>query len=93
VPESTRTRFGPVEGITADDWDSNLRHELDVVLWPVKQAWPHLKGSHRGAVVLVGSTAGLTGSMTEQRVAHSVIKGGVVAMSRQMAARAGSASV
>lgn len=80
------TRFGPLESITAEDWDFNLRHELDAVLWPVKHAWPHLKRSGRGAVVLVGSTAGLTGSMTNQRVAHTVTKGGVVAMTRQLAA-------
>jgi len=80
------TRFGPVESITADDWAFNLRHELDVVLWPVKHAWPHLKSSGHGAVVLVGSTAGLTGSMTNTRVAHTVTKGGVIALTRQLAA-------
>jgi NAD(P)-dependent dehydrogenase (short-subunit alcohol dehydrogenase family) len=80
------TRFGPVEEITREDWEFNLRHELDVVLWPVKHAWPALRESGNAAVVLVGSTAGLTGSMTNRRVAHSVTKGGVVAMTRQLAA-------
>ncbi len=87
------TRFGPVERISGDDWDFNLRHELDVVLWPVKHAWSHLKASGRGAVVLVGSTAGLTGSMTNQRVAHTVTKGGVIAMTRQLAAEGAPAAV
>ena len=63
-----------------------LRHELDVVFFPVKHAWPHLRKSAPPAVVLVGSTAGLTGSMTNARVAHTVTKGGVVAMTRQLAA-------
>ena len=63
-----------------------LRHELDVDFFPVKHAWPHLKRSGHAAVVLVGSTAGLTGSMTNARVAHSVTKGGVIAMTRQLAA-------
>ncbi|CUR57593.1 Oxidoreductase [metagenome] len=80
------TRFGPLEGITADDWDFNLRHELDVVFFPVKHAWPHLKRSGNAAVVLVGSTAGLTGSLTNARVAHTVTKGGVIALTRQLAA-------
>lgn len=85
------TRFGPLEGITADDWNFNLRHELDVVFYPVKHAWPHLVRAGReapggAAVVLVGSTAGLTGSMTNARVAHTVTKGGVVALTRQLAA-------
>jgi NAD(P)-dependent dehydrogenase (short-subunit alcohol dehydrogenase family) len=63
-----------------------LRHELDVVFFPVKHAWPHLRRSASPAVVLVGSTAGLTGSMTNHRVAHTVTKGGVIALTRQLAA-------
>ena len=39
------TRFGPLEQITKEDWDFNLRHELDVVFLPVKHAWRHLKRS------------------------------------------------
>jgi meso-butanediol dehydrogenase / (S,S)-butanediol dehydrogenase / diacetyl reductase len=37
-------------------------------------------------VALVGSTAGLTGSVTNTRIAHTASKGGVVAMTRQLAA-------
>jgi NAD(P)-dependent dehydrogenase (short-subunit alcohol dehydrogenase family) len=80
------TRFGPIEQITKQDWEFNLRHELDVVFYPVKHAWPHLKRSDHAAVVLVGSTAGITGSMTNARVAHTVTKGGVVALTKQLAA-------
>ena len=79
------TRFSPLEDTSREEWDFVLRHELDVVFFPVKHAWPHLKAS-RGSVVLVGSTAGLTGSMTNTRVAHTVTKGGVIAMARQLAA-------
>lgn len=84
------TRFAPLEDVTADDWHWVLRHELDVVFFPLKHAWPHLKAAGRttgsAAVVLVGSTAGLTGSMTNARVAHTVTKGGVVALTKQLAA-------
>lgn len=80
------TRFGPLEEITSADWDFNLRHELDVVFYAVKHAWRHLKQSGAGAVILVGSTAGITGSMTNARVAHTVTKGGIVAMTKQLAA-------
>lgn len=80
------TRFAPLEDISADHWHFVLRHELDVVLWPVQAAWPHLKASDHPAVILVGSTAGLTGSLTNARVAHTVTKGGIVALTRQLAA-------
>ena len=81
------TRFSPLEETSAEEWDWVLRHELDVVFFPVKHAWRHLKQSARNpAVVLVGSTAGLTGSRTNSRVAHTVTKGGVVALTKQLAA-------
>jgi NAD(P)-dependent dehydrogenase (short-subunit alcohol dehydrogenase family) len=80
------TRFAPLEDITYDEWSFVLRHELDVVFLPVKHAWPHLKRSGSAAVVLVGSTAGLTGSLTNGRAAHTVTKGGVIALTRQLAA-------
>ena len=56
-----------------------------MVFFPVKHAWKHLK-KDGGAVVLVGSTAGLTGSMTNTRIAHAVAKGGIVALTKQLAA-------
>ncbi|GAA2165785.1 NAD(P)-dependent dehydrogenase (short-subunit alcohol dehydrogenase family) [Humibacillus xanthopallidus] len=80
------TRFAPLEELTAEDWHFVLRNELDVVLFPVKHAWRHLRRSARPAVVLVGSTAGVSGSMTNHRVAHTVTKGGVIALTRQLAA-------
>ncbi len=79
------TRFNALEDVAKEEWDFVLRHELDVVFFPVKHAWKHLK-KRGGAVVLVGSTAGLTGSTTNGRVAHTVTKGGVVALNRQLAA-------
>lgn len=62
-----------------------LRHELDLVFLPVKHAWPHLCRSS-GAVILVGSTAGVSGSVTNTRIAHTATKGGVIAMTKQLAA-------
>ena len=79
------TRFSPLEDTTKEEWDFVLRHELDVVFFPVKHAWKHLKATS-GSVVLVGSTAGLTGSMTNARVAHTVTKGGIIALTKQLAA-------
>lgn len=80
------TRFSPVESTSAEDWNFVLRHELNVVFFPVKHAWPYLRQSGRGAIVLVGSTAGFTGSLTNSRVAHTVTKGGIVALTKQLAA-------
>lgn len=80
------TRFGPVESIPLDEWHFALTNELDVVFLPVKHLWAALCASGSGAIVLVGSTAGVTGSTTNKRVAHTVAKGGIVALTKQLAA-------
>lgn len=80
------TRFAPVEDLTFADWKWNVAHEMDVVFLPVKYFWGHLASSGNAAVVLVGSTAGVTGSVTNGRLAHTATKGAVVAMTKQLAA-------
>lgn len=79
------TRFAAVEDTSAEEWKWVMANELDIVFLPVKHAWPHLKAS-AGAVVLVGSTAGVSGSTSNTRIAHTAAKGGVIAMTKQLAA-------
>ncbi|GIG21195.1 3-oxoacyl-[acyl-carrier-protein] reductase FabG [Cellulomonas chitinilytica] len=80
------TRFAPIAETTFEDWSFVIRHELDIVFLVTKHAWPHLVARGGGSVLLVGSTAGITGSRTNNRLAHTATKGGVVAMTRQLAA-------
>ena len=81
------TRFDPIEEESYEDWRFTLRNELDVVFLACKHAWPHLRRSRGGgSVINVGSTAGLTGSLTLDRAAHTASKGGVIALTRQLAA-------
>jgi NAD(P)-dependent dehydrogenase (short-subunit alcohol dehydrogenase family) len=78
-------RFGAVDEQSFADWRFTLAAELDSVFLACKHAWPHLRAS-RGVIVNIASTAGTTGSMTNQRVAHSASKGGVISATRQLAA-------
>ncbi|GGR85956.1 MULTISPECIES: SDR family NAD(P)-dependent oxidoreductase [Streptomyces] len=78
-------RFGGIGSQPYEDFAFTMRAEPDSV-WPtVRAAWPHLAHS-RGCVLTVGSTAGLTGSLTNLRTARSAAKGGVIAPGRQLAA-------
>ncbi|MER8011874.1 SDR family NAD(P)-dependent oxidoreductase [Streptomyces sp. NPDC094149] len=78
-------RFGAIADQPYEDFAFTLRAELDSVWLTVRAAWPHLVRS-RGCVLTVGSTAGLTGSLTNRRTAHSASKGAVIALTRQLAA-------
>jgi len=81
-------RFGPVASASLADWRFTLAAELDSVFVVTRAAWPHLAAS-RGVVLNVGSVAGIAGSMAVGRVAHSASKGGVIAVTRQLAAEGG----
>ncbi|MER6346285.1 SDR family NAD(P)-dependent oxidoreductase [Streptomyces sp. NPDC001595] len=78
-------RFGAVDAQPYADFSFTMRAELDSVWLSVRTAWPHLVRA-RGCVLTVGSTAGLTGSLTNRRTAHSASKGAVIALTRQLAA-------
>ncbi|HEX3803912.1 MAG TPA: SDR family NAD(P)-dependent oxidoreductase [Solirubrobacteraceae bacterium] len=78
-------RFGPVQEQSFDDWRFTITAELDSVFLTCKHAWSYLQAS-RGVILNIASTAGMAGSMTNQRVAHTASKGGVIAVTRQLAA-------
>jgi meso-butanediol dehydrogenase/(S,S)-butanediol dehydrogenase/diacetyl reductase len=78
-------RFGPIDTQSFTDWRFTLAAELDSIFLACKYAWPHLKVTG-GVIVNIASTAGLAGSVTNQRTAHSASKGGVISVTRQLAA-------
>ncbi|MFI8170850.1 SDR family NAD(P)-dependent oxidoreductase [Streptomyces sp. NPDC085931] len=78
-------RFGTIGSQPYEDFAFTVRAELDSVWLTVRAAWPHLLRS-RGCVLTVGSTAGVAGSLTNPRTAHSAAKGAVIALTRQLAA-------
>ncbi|HUB77096.1 MAG TPA: SDR family NAD(P)-dependent oxidoreductase [Solirubrobacteraceae bacterium] len=78
-------RFAPLDTQPFADWRFTLAAELDSVFLASKQAWPHLCAT-AGAIINIASTAGLSGSLTNARAAHTASKGGVIALTRQLAA-------
>lgn len=85
-------RFGAVCEMSAQDWTFTLRNELDLVFFSTKHAVPYLKQRGGGSIINVSSVAGLTGSTFNDSLfqfAHSTTKGGVIAMTRTLAAELG----
>ena len=78
-------RFAAIDEQPLADWRFTLAAELDSVFIACQRAWPHLKRS-RGVILNIASTAGMTGSMTNRRTAHTASKGGVISLTRQLAA-------
>lgn len=78
-------RFESIATQSVEDWQFTVDAELTSVWLSVRAAWPHLIAS-KGVVLCIGSTAGIAGSLTNKRAAHSATKGGVIALARQLAA-------
>jgi NAD(P)-dependent dehydrogenase (short-subunit alcohol dehydrogenase family) len=76
--------FNWLEDITDDEWNRDLREEVNLVLFLTRAAWPHLKAS-RGIVVNTASLNGLLSFRTLGSLAHTTAKAGIIGMTRQLA--------
>jgi len=78
-------RVGPFEELTLEDWRFTLRNELDLIYTVVSAAWPHLKSS-RGTIINTASVSAHRGATFTEQAAHGAAKGGVLALTRHLAA-------
>jgi NAD(P)-dependent dehydrogenase (short-subunit alcohol dehydrogenase family) len=76
--------FNWLEDITDEEWNRDLREEIDLVFFLTRAAWPHLKATH-GVVVNTASLNGLLSFKTLGSLAHTTAKAGIIGMTRQLA--------
>ena len=76
--------FNWLEDITDEEWNRDLREEVDLVFFLTRAAWPHLKASH-GVVVNTASLNALLSFKTLGSLAHTTAKAGIIGMTRQLA--------
>jgi len=81
---ASAVRFAPIAEMSVEDWQFSVRNELDLVFYVTRVAWPHLIAS-RGVVINTASVAGWIGAGVGG-FAHCATKGGVLAMTRALAA-------
>jgi len=81
--------WGAFEWIESMDfeahWHRTLASELDVVFLPCKTAWPHLKRSGAASIINIASANSHVALEGSPALAHCAGKGGVLAMTRQLA--------
>ncbi|KAJ5545503.1 Short-chain dehydrogenase/reductase SDR [Penicillium sp. DV-2018c] len=73
-----------VDDFQDDDWYKTIDQELNLVYLLTKVAWPHLKQS-AASIINVGSANGWISIAPVPGLAHTAAKGGVIAMTRQLA--------
>jgi NAD(P)-dependent dehydrogenase (short-subunit alcohol dehydrogenase family) len=82
-------RAGAVEELSRDDWDWNMGHEVTLVFLSIKHAVPVFRRRGGGAIVNVGSIAGMVGSgmpgNAPGNLVHCVAKAAVIRMTEALA--------
>ena len=81
---AARAYFNWIEDITDDEWNRDLREEVDLVFFLTRAAWPQLKASH-GVIVNTASLNALLSFKTLGSLAHTTAKAGIIGMTRQLA--------
>ncbi|ACM31316.1 SDR family NAD(P)-dependent oxidoreductase [Rhizobium rhizogenes] len=66
-------------------WRRTLTGELDTVFLMCKAVWPHLSARSGGAIINFGSANAYVALKNSPALAHTAGKGGVLAMTRQLA--------
>lgn len=79
-------RFGPFESVPPEDFRFTLDNELNVMWFPTQAAWPHFVEQGGGAILNVGSIAGVAGIRHLPQSAHAASKGAVIGLTPQLAA-------
>ena len=79
-------RVGPFAEMSWEDWRFTLHNELDLIFTVTRAAWPHLIARGGGAIVNTASVSAHRGATFIEQSAHGAAKGGVLAMTRHLAA-------
>jgi meso-butanediol dehydrogenase / (S,S)-butanediol dehydrogenase / diacetyl reductase len=83
---ASATRVGPFDELSWEDWKFTLHNELDLIFTVTKAAWPHLKADGGGLIINTASVSAWRGAAFTEQAAHGAAKGGVLAITRHLAA-------
>ena len=81
--------FGWIEDLSYLDWRRTMVGELDIVFLACKAAWPHLIRRGGGSIINFASANARQALAVSGALAHCAGKGGVLAMTRQLAMEGG----
>jgi meso-butanediol dehydrogenase / (S,S)-butanediol dehydrogenase / diacetyl reductase len=72
--------------MTLDNWRHVIRTELDIVFHTTRPAWEHLRRSGAASVINTASMSGVRGIAPLGQAAHAAAKGGVIGLTKTLAA-------
>jgi meso-butanediol dehydrogenase/(S,S)-butanediol dehydrogenase/diacetyl reductase len=78
--------FAPFAEMTLDLWRHVLHVELDIVFHTTQPAWRHLLAGGGGSIISTASMSAVRGIAPLGQAAHAAAKGGVIALTKTLAA-------
>jgi NAD(P)-dependent dehydrogenase (short-subunit alcohol dehydrogenase family) len=81
--------FGWMDTFTYEEFARTIEEELLIVFRFCKTVWPHLIARGGGSIINVASTSAKVAYKALPGIAHTAAKGGVLAMTRQLAMEGG----
>lgn len=81
--------FAWLADMTYESWSNTLREEIDLVFHACQAVFPLMKSRGGGSIINVGSVSGKMAYKVLPALAHMAAKGGVIAMSKQVAMEGG----
>jgi NAD(P)-dependent dehydrogenase (short-subunit alcohol dehydrogenase family) len=82
-------RFDWIDRIAEDDFVYTIDSELTAVFRLTRLVWPHMAAAGRGSIINVASTSAKIAYKALPGIAHTAAKGGILAMTRQLAMEGG----
>jgi meso-butanediol dehydrogenase/(S,S)-butanediol dehydrogenase/diacetyl reductase len=89
VNNASAIRFGPITGLSVEDWSFTIRNELDIVFLVTRAVWPHLVSRGGGSIVNIASISATRGAFFMPQNAHGAAKGGVLSLTLQLVTEGG----
>lgn len=86
-------RMRPIGEFTKEDWSHTIGAELDIIFNTVRPAWNHFAEQGGGAIINTASVTAHRGYGAIGQAAHAAAKGGVLAMTKQLAAEGASLGI
>lgn len=83
---AARAAFGPFAEMTLETWRDVIHNELDIVFHTTRPAWRHLQQAGGASVINTASMSGVRGIAPLGQAAHAAAKGGVIGLTKTLAA-------
>jgi meso-butanediol dehydrogenase/(S,S)-butanediol dehydrogenase/diacetyl reductase len=83
---AAKVGFAPFAQMTLELWRDVIHNELDIIFHTTRPAWKHLQQSNAASIINTASMSAVRGIAPLGQAAHAAAKGGVIGLTKTLAA-------